>query len=77
MRGGLSRIDPATGIARTYRHDPSNPSSLAANGVMSLLQDRSGHIWIGTFGGGVSRLEPKSGQFTNYGYDPEGRNGIG
>ncbi len=76
MRGGLSQIDPATGKARTYRHEPSDPNSLAANGVMSLLQDRSGDIWVGTFGGGVSRLEPKSGRFTNYGPGPAKKNGL-
>jgi diguanylate cyclase (GGDEF)-like protein len=71
MAGGLNRIDPETGAVRTFRHDPSDESSIAADGIMSLMQDRSGTLWLGTFGGGVSRLDPGEEKFVNYRHDPE------
>jgi signal transduction histidine kinase/ligand-binding sensor domain-containing protein len=40
-----------------YRHDPADPHSLSHDTITAIYEDRSGALWIGTFGGGLNRLE--------------------
>lgn len=40
---------------------------LRANSVLSLLEDHSGDIWIGTWGGGLHRFDRVRQTFTHYG----------
>ena len=59
--GGLDRFDanaPGEGTFTHYRHDPEDPASLSDNHVASIYQDRSGTLWVGTFGGGLNQLVP-------------------
>ena len=42
-----------------YEHDPADLKSLSNNSVFSLLADRSGNLWMGTFGGGLNKLVPE------------------
>jgi diguanylate cyclase (GGDEF)-like protein len=37
---------------------------------MSLLEDRRGVIWVGTFGGGLDRHDRATGTFVHYRHDP-------
>jgi ligand-binding sensor domain-containing protein len=53
-----------------YRHDPSNPGSIAANAVNATVEDRAGFLWFGTWGGGLNRFDRRSGQFKAYKHDP-------
>ncbi|MBN2273948.1 MAG: response regulator [Bacteroidales bacterium] len=39
----------------TYRHNLSDPGSLSHNDVYCIMQDHSGHLWIGT-GGGLNKV---------------------
>jgi diguanylate cyclase (GGDEF)-like protein len=66
MSAGLSRLDRSTGRFTTFRHDPADPETLGAPGVMSLLADSRGRIWAGTFGGGLSVLDRATGKFHRY-----------
>jgi ligand-binding sensor domain-containing protein/serine phosphatase RsbU (regulator of sigma subunit) len=71
--GGLSRLDRQTLSAKiplftTFRNDPTDSTSLVDNFVFALLQDRYGHIWVGT-GGGLSRFDDASGRFTHFRHD--------
>ncbi|MGE5497802.1 MAG: two-component regulator propeller domain-containing protein [Syntrophothermus sp.] len=54
-----------------YTAIPGNPNSLSDNRVYTLLEDRSGFIWVGTFGGGLCRLDPQTGTFRTYSHDPQ------
>ncbi|HEY5564373.1 MAG TPA: two-component regulator propeller domain-containing protein, partial [Rhodothermia bacterium] len=65
---GLSRVDPETGKATRYEHDPNDPTSLSARDVNALLERRreSGIIWLGTGGGGVNRLDVRTGEFRRF-----------
>ncbi|MBS0374578.1 MAG: response regulator [Proteobacteria bacterium] len=76
MAGGLNRYEPATGRVTVYRHDPSKPDSLPANGVMSLYADGEGTLWIGTFGGGLASLDARSGRITRYPVSRDGSAGL-
>ena len=52
------------------RNDPNNINSLSNNEVTSILEDSSGIIWIGTYGGGLNRWDRKTNQFTHFRNDP-------
>lgn len=54
-RNGLNRYDPVRG---TLQRLPAGapPQALAAGFVSSLLLDRRGQLWVGTYGGGIHRL---------------------
>lgn len=53
---GLNIINPATGEATFYRHDPDIKTSLSNNSIHSLYQDAAGTVWIGTYHGGINLL---------------------
>ncbi len=70
---GLFRIEQENGQparrVKHYLHDPAKPASLSSNEVLSLLEDRSGEIWIGT-GKGLSRYEVLHDRFVHYKHAP-------
>ncbi|WPO38760.1 two-component regulator propeller domain-containing protein [Flammeovirgaceae bacterium SG7u.111] len=39
-----------------YVHEPDNPASLSSNIIYSLIEDKKGNIWIGSYEGGVNRV---------------------
>ncbi|MFA6958426.1 MAG: two-component regulator propeller domain-containing protein [Thermoanaerobaculia bacterium] len=59
---GLNRFDGHRFV--TYRHEASDPSSLARDYVRHLLTDRKGRLWIGTEEG-LSLYRPESDDFEN------------
>ncbi len=77
-RGGLNRLDRASGRFVHYRHDPDDPSSLSLDAVSAIHEDRLGNLWIGTgdletktLGGGLDRLDRATGTFVHYRHDSE------
>lgn len=72
---GLNCLDPLTGRSVLYRSIPSDPSSIPGDRVWSLLFDRSGRLWIGTYGGGLGRMDRPGAAVRRYGVrssDPRG-----
>jgi ligand-binding sensor domain-containing protein/signal transduction histidine kinase len=70
---GLNKLVDETGKEVKfihYRHDPSNPYSLSDNNIRSIRQDKSGTLWIGTFGGGLNQFDERTGRFIHYQHDP-------
>ncbi len=69
--GGLSKItystDRVTGFPlvkfTTYRNKPGDLTSLSNDKVDALLEDNSGKLWVGTYGGGLNFFEPNSRKF--------------
>ena len=61
---GLCRFDGYE--CTTYRNDPADSMSLSGNQIWSLLQDRSGIIWVGTVGAGLNRMDPATGKFVRF-----------
>lgn len=53
-----------------YTHNPKNLNTLSNNIVTAVTEDRSGFLWIGTFGGGVDRLDFKKNIFKNFKNEP-------
>ncbi len=46
-----------------YRHDPGDTTSLSNNMVYSIINDREGNIWIGTYGGGVNKVTGRDSKY--------------
>ncbi len=68
---GLRRLDPEAGTLVHYRHDPSDPRSLAEDHVQSLFETPAGELWIGTLSQGLDRLAASgAGRFTHARHDP-------
>jgi signal transduction histidine kinase/ligand-binding sensor domain-containing protein/DNA-binding NarL/FixJ family response regulator len=62
---GLSRLDPATDRFTNYRPDPSNPTG-ETNSVRVIFQDRSGTLWLATWGGVLDRFDDQTNSFVSY-----------
>jgi len=63
---GLNRYDGLT--FRVYKRDPEDPDSLGFSYIKALHEDRTGRLWIGTFGGGLSRYDRGTDRFIRYQY---------
>src|SRR5262249_27087929 len=66
---GLARLDPMTGEAKWFKHDPRQPHSLPQGQVNALLIDSRQRLWIGG-DNGLSLFDAKTGSFQNYRHDP-------
>jgi PAS domain S-box-containing protein len=69
--GGVSRLDFAskqdgTGQFIRYQADPADLHSLSNNNVFSIYEDRTGTLWMGTWGGGLNKFDRKTEIFTRY-----------
>ena len=61
---GVSRYDPSGETERTWTTFTTQ-DGLAHNAAISIMQDRRGHLWFGTFDGGVSWYDGQTwGTFT-------------
>ena len=49
-----------------YRHDPNNDSTLSNDDIVTMLEDKSGNLWAGSFGGGLNKFNRASGNFERY-----------
>jgi signal transduction histidine kinase/ligand-binding sensor domain-containing protein len=63
---GLNRFDPRTNIFEVFKHQPSNPSSISSNAIWSILKDRKGNLWIGTWAGGLNKFNYRNQTFSKY-----------
>ncbi len=79
--GGIEVINARPGLSvgltlRQLRPDPSVLSSLAHSQVRSMMQDRSGHIWIGGYSGGLQRHDPNNDAIRVLHHSPMRPNGL-
>lgn len=64
--GGIYVVDAATNkLLSNIRHDPAIDSSLSLDELGSLLMDKNGLIWIGTWGEGVDVYNPQNDSIRN------------
>jgi len=66
---GLTRIDGKDGRYSLFRQGPG-PANLSNSFVTSTVEDRSGDLWIGTYGGGLNRYDPRTRRFTVFRHNP-------
>ena len=59
-------------VVEQFKSDKKNPKGISSNLIYSVLEDRKGRIWIGTYDNGINVLEENKGnykfiqQFKNY-----------
>jgi ligand-binding sensor domain-containing protein/signal transduction histidine kinase len=63
-RSVLYRVDHR---GQVVSFSPMKPG--AAFDVMNIVEDRSNHIWVGTFNNGLFKLNPKTRDWKNYRHD--------
>jgi signal transduction histidine kinase/ligand-binding sensor domain-containing protein len=63
--GGLNLLDPATGTARHFRHDPKDPHSQSGDDNTAVAVDRDGRVWAGTRTG-INIMRGESGRFEHF-----------
>ncbi len=62
---GIFRIDLNNKILN-IRPDKSNATALTDSTILSIFQDLSGFIWLGTYNSGVNYFEPKNLNFGSF-----------
>ena len=64
---GLARLDRSTNkiIRFSFHETPPGPNDLT--GVMGMVEDDTGALWIGSPGRGLLRFDPDSGQAVHFG----------
>ena len=67
---GLTRIDGKSGEYSFFRKAGPGPANLSNTFVISIVEDRSGFLWFGTYGGGLNRYDPRTGRFPPFGIIP-------
>jgi len=68
---GLFRFDKAKETFVGYRHDPSNPTSISGDIVLSIQEDKKGNLWVGTRLNGLNRFDKETESFTRFPLDPD------
>ncbi len=65
---GLYYYDYNTYTLKQYKNTPleNDPDAIPENFVTSIVKDKNGNIWVGTYGGGMSQLDLKRNKFTTY-----------
>jgi signal transduction histidine kinase/CheY-like chemotaxis protein/ligand-binding sensor domain-containing protein len=61
-RDGLNKYDGYN--FTVYKNSENDKNTLTNNFVSSLIEDRNGDIWVGTWGGGVNRYDRNKKQFS-------------
>ena len=75
--GGIIIISPHDGqVLQTLRNDPTLPSSLAIDIIASLLIDRAGWLWVGTWGADLQRMNANNTMLRNLKHSPKRPNGL-
>ena len=64
LQEGLFSYNPVTDVIKNYRYSQKDTTSLTRDGVFSILEDRSGTIWVAC--GGLCSYNRKLDNFTRY-----------
>ena len=62
MKGFVNRIDGKTGQFTWYALGGAR-GGLSNASVVSIVEDGSGKLWFGAWGGGLHRFDPRTGQW--------------
>jgi len=73
---GLQLFDPVRQRFTAFRHDPADPSSLGANRILSMYEDRSNLLWVASNGSGVNTLLPQKFALYRLSDAPQASSGL-
>ena len=60
---GSSRFEIETETLKSYVNNPNDPKSLSSNNIMGFHEEKSGNLWIATYGGGINYFDPETEEF--------------
>ncbi|RZJ26679.1 MAG: hybrid sensor histidine kinase/response regulator, partial [Haliea sp.] len=60
----------------TFRHSVTDSKSISSNSVKTIVEDKSGNIWIGTDTEGLNLFVPESNSFIRFKHDPLNPNSL-
>ncbi len=64
--GGIDKFDPNTKLSERIVAEPGKKGRLQSNAVLSLAEEPSGDLWVGTWSGGLHKRDHKTGEFIHY-----------
>ncbi len=73
---GLIRYDIQTNELDVYTHDPTEPSSLSVNSILSIYEDSHHIIWVGTSLGGVNKWNRVAQNLLVFRHNPYNANSL-
>jgi serine phosphatase RsbU (regulator of sigma subunit)/ligand-binding sensor domain-containing protein len=75
---GINILNLKTETFRYYNYDPKDSTSLSHPNVMHFYEDKSGFVWVATYGGGLNRFDPKTQKFLRFTQENSGlpNNGV-
>jgi ligand-binding sensor domain-containing protein/two-component sensor histidine kinase len=65
-QNGLNVYDVGGNYFKGYHKDENDRFTISSNNILSMIQDRTGNLWIGTDEGGINILDYHSRKFSNY-----------
>lgn len=75
--GGIDVVDmESLAIVDRLRHDPALPNTIGGDRIGALLRDRSGVVWVGTWGQGLARHDPAARAFRTVRHSPQRAEGL-
>ena len=66
---GLNKYDGYE--VKVFRRDPSNKNALSNDYIKDITEDKSGNLWLSTWGSGINRFDRKTEKFTSFQNDPK------
>lgn len=51
-------------ILKQFKADKNNPKSISSDLIYSILEDKKGRIWVGTYDNGINLVEENHGEFS-------------
>lgn len=73
---GLAVLDRRTGRLTRYSFAARDLSGLPLTGVIKMLEDRDGNLWLGTLSDGLLLFDRKNRKFIRYRHDPTNPDSI-
>jgi ligand-binding sensor domain-containing protein/signal transduction histidine kinase len=67
---GLAVFDRQANVLTHYAFSGQQSTSAASNGVMAMLEDRTGDLWLGTQGAGLLKFDRERRRFIAYKNNP-------
>jgi PAS domain S-box-containing protein len=75
--GGLAVFDRKTNTVTRYSFHKGHLSDALLTGVMTVLEDRDGTLWFGTYGDGLVKFDRQSRKFIRYRNDAANPDSLG
>jgi signal transduction histidine kinase/ligand-binding sensor domain-containing protein len=70
LGGGVAVMNLRTRNLFTITANPTDPNSLSNNQAITILEDRAGVVWVGTWSGGLNRLDTFAERFRRFAHNP-------